>query len=88
MWLQQQNLFVDNTADNYPSLQQRMENLGSSSIKLPPDLKQTAAEYYFQNHLAKIIRMSDNNWLEKRCKSYGPAHASHVGSGLFNNAAK
>jgi hypothetical protein len=87
-WLQQQNLFVDNIGHDYPTLQQRMENLGSTSIKLPPDLAQTAADYYFQNHLAKIIGMSDNNWLEKRCNTYGLAHASHAGSGLFNSAVK
>ncbi len=87
-WLQQQNLLVDNTSDNYPTLQQRMDNLGSTSIKLPPDLVQTAAEFYFQNHLAKIISMSDNNWLEKRCKSYRPTHASPASNRLFNSAAK
>ena len=85
-WLQQQNLKTD--GEDYPTLQQRMENLGSSSIKLPPDLAQTAAEHYFQNHLVKIINMSDNNWLEKHCESHKPANTSHTASRLFNSAMK
>jgi hypothetical protein len=63
-WLQRHSLVTDNTDQQFPTLQQRMKNLGLTSVKLPPDLTQCAAEYYLQNHLARIINMWDRNWLQ------------------------
>jgi hypothetical protein len=63
-WLQQHSLNTKNIDVYYPTLQQRMKNLGLTSAKLPPNLTQTAADYYLENHLTKIINLWDNNWLQ------------------------
>jgi hypothetical protein len=78
--------FSPQQSDEYcPTLHQRMDNLGLTSVKLPPDLKETAAEYFFQHHLAKIITMSDDNW-QKKQRDYYPTQAfSLTGKPLSNN---
>ena len=64
-WLQKQFISEECAIRQHPTLKQRMENLGLSVATLPPDLIQTAAEYYFHNHFAKIVVMTDENWREK-----------------------
>lgn len=88
-WLQNHKLLVEGSLDHYPTLQQRMDNLGSLSVKLPPDLTQTAAEYYFQNQAVKIINMSDNNWQDKRRTLHKSGHLSlPPAKRLFDDALK
>jgi len=61
-WLRQSYISEECARRQLPTLTQRMDNLGLSAITLPPDLKQSAAEYFFQNHFAKIIALTDDNW--------------------------
>lgn len=65
-WLQQQYLHTPHTDQDQPTLQQRMANLGLTSVKLPPTLTQNAAEYFLQEHIAKVISLWDSNWQQSQ----------------------
>jgi hypothetical protein len=65
-WLQQQNLNTPHTDHCQPTLQQRMKNLGLTSAKLPPTLTQNAADYFLQDHIAKVISLWDSNWQQRQ----------------------
>ena len=70
----------------HPTLKQRMENLGLSTASLPPDLTQTAAEYYFHNHYAKIVVMSDENWCKKQRQNANDGHIASLRNRIVNFA--
>jgi hypothetical protein len=87
-WLQQQNLQALHTDQDQPTLQQRMKNLGLTSVKLPPTLTQNAADYFLQDHIAKVISLWDSNWQQARRAAISPQavgklryHASLKNSG-------
>lgn len=84
-WLKNHYIKEECTNKQLPPLKQRMDNLGLSELTLPPDLKQTAAEYYFQDHYAKLIVMSDNNWLETQCRRVAAKRTAAMPEKLFNN---
>lgn len=87
-WLQSQHFETAANDGLYPTLQQRMDNLGLTTVKLPPDLQQSAAEYYFQHQLGKIIYLSDNNWQQKQQPAAAAKPVNHMAGRLFNAAVK
>jgi len=87
VWLNH-HLNAENTSQYYPTLRQRMENLGLTSVKLPPKLSQSAAEYFFQQQLMKIIHMSDNNWVEKRRRTDTATRTPGAVKDLLNRPVK
>ena len=87
-WLQQHYLREECALRQQPTLKQRMDNLGVSSVTLPPNLTQTAAEYYLQDHFAKIIVMSDDNWRDMQRMRAKSAHNAGVSSRLLGASGK